>query len=423
MTNAWRNRIESSGTEDPEALLANPRNWRIHPKNQQDALTGVLEEVGWVQDIIVNKRTGHVIDGHLRVSLALRREEKSVPVKYVDLEPHEEELVLATFDPIAALAATDTKMLDELMHDVTASEASVQQLLTDIALDAGIVDEIPGQQDPIGYAGLPYGEPTPGLTDPDAVPEVPLDEPTTKPGEVWSLGSHRLMCGDAREMTEVGFLLAGARPTLIYTDPPWGVGYAGGTKVREKLEGDKRGDTQLQSLFNAPFVAAAEHGADKCALFIWHAGAVGLPLYQAADDYGWVVRSQIIWNKNQAQFGALGAHYHQKHEPALLLVRASKPPKWNGPTNEVSVWDCARARSNEFHPTQKPVELGERAINNQTDSGDAVLDLYGGSGATILAAENTGRTAYLMELSPAYCDVIIKRWEQFTGATATLASS
>jgi hypothetical protein len=135
----WRNRIVGSGTEAPDQLLANPANWRIHPKAQQDALAGALDEVGWVQEVIVNQRTGHLVDGHLRVTLALRRDEPSIPVKYVDLDEREEALILATLDPISAQAGADAAKLDELLRGVSTSSAALQSLLSELSASTGLV--------------------------------------------------------------------------------------------------------------------------------------------------------------------------------------------------------------------------------------------------------------------------------------------
>lgn len=135
----WQNRIVGSGEEAPDQLLANPVNWRVHPRHQQEALAGVLDEVGWVQQVIVNQRTGHLIDGHLRVALAMRRGEPKVPVLYVDLDPEEEALVLATLDPLAAMAAADAEKLDELLRDVSTSEAAVQEMLSMLAAQNGLL--------------------------------------------------------------------------------------------------------------------------------------------------------------------------------------------------------------------------------------------------------------------------------------------
>lgn len=147
MSTTWRNRITGSGVESPDQILANPANWRVHPKHQQDALEGVLNEVGWVQDVIINQQTGHLVDGHLRVSLALRRGEPDVPVKYVDLTEAEEALVLATIDPLSALATTDAGKLDELLRDVATGEAAVQEMLAELAQNEGIM---PPDFEPVG---------------------------------------------------------------------------------------------------------------------------------------------------------------------------------------------------------------------------------------------------------------------------------
>jgi len=259
-------------------------------------------------------------------------------------------------------------------------------------------------------------------TDPDAVPEPPAER-VTCPGDLWLLGPHRLLCGDATVVTDVERLMGDDRATLIYTDPPYGVEYEGGTKKRDMISGDDAGHDTLRELFGAAFVAADLVGAERCGVIQWHADRAGMPLYDAVREHGWQIRAQIIWNKNIAQYGALSAHYKQKHEPALYCIRPAKPPKWNGLTNEVTVWNCNRAMRNDWHPTQKPVELGERAICNHTDRGDVVLDLYGGSGATLIAAHATNRDARVMELDPAYCDVICRRYQEHTGTKPVLEAT
>jgi len=169
-TTAWRNRITGSGQEGPDQLLANPANWRIHPKAQQDALAGALDQVGWVQQVLVNRRTGFVVDGHARVALALSRGEPTVPVLYVDLDPGEEALVLATLDPISAMAGRDDEKLRALLAEISVDDAGLLALLGDLA----------------------GNDPKSGLTDPDDVPEPP-EEPYVKPGELYLLGDHRLL--------------------------------------------------------------------------------------------------------------------------------------------------------------------------------------------------------------------------------------
>src|SRR4030042_2059253 len=202
---AWRNRICGHGEEAPDQLLANPRNWRIHPKGQQDALAGVLNEVGWVQDVIVNQQTGHVVDGHLRVSLAISRQEPSIPVVYVDLTPDEEALILATLDPLAGMAVAAKDALEALLADVSPADAAVKGMLEEVAKGAGLN----GAKE--------------GLTDPDAVPEVA--EPVSKRGDLWLCGEHRVMCGDSTDAGDVARLMAGEKADMVFTDPPYGVEY------------------------------------------------------------------------------------------------------------------------------------------------------------------------------------------------------
>ena len=223
--------IVGSGTEAPNQLLANPSNWRIHPKAQQQALAGVLDQVGWVAQVLVNQRTGHVVDGHLRVAIAISRSEPFVPVLYVDLSEDEERLVLASLDPLAAMATTDEAKLRELLAEVSVGSEALAAML----------------------AALAPAEPRDGLTDPDNIPEPP-DEAVTEPGDLWLLGEHRLLCGDAGSETDLDRLLDGATVDLLLTDPPYNVrveprsnnAIAAGMAAsydesyREALEGSKR---------------------------------------------------------------------------------------------------------------------------------------------------------------------------------------
>jgi len=213
---AWRNRIVGVGEEDPEQLCANPANWRIHPKAQQEALEGVLDEVGWVQQIVVNQRSGVVIDGHLRVSLAMRRKEPLVPVLYVDLDEREEALILATLDPLSAMAVADKGKLDELLRDVETSSVGVQTMLGELAKKAGLE-----------YGGAELGD----------GPEADVDHAEelqqkwqVQPGQVWEIPSssvldrrHRVMCGDSTKAGDMARLMGGRKADATVADPPYGL--------------------------------------------------------------------------------------------------------------------------------------------------------------------------------------------------------
>ena len=245
----------------------------------------------------------------------------------------------------------------------------------------------------------------------DDVPEPPVD-PITKSGDLWILGDHRVLCGDSTKAEDVERLMAGAKAELMVTDPPYGVDYDGGqanAKKREKLSGD---DTT--EVFNAG-LSAALNAVPSGAWYIWHAGRYAEPVYAAIRKCGFNVRALIVWNKLKAHYGAPSAHYCQKHEPCLYAVRDSAG--FCGPSNEVTVWDIEQPHRNEHHPTQKPIICMARAIRNH--DAKSVYDPFLGSGTTLIAAEQLGRKCYGMEISPAYCDVIVKRWETLTGKKAT----
>jgi DNA modification methylase len=297
------------------------------------------------------------------------------------------------------LSEWDKEMLHQLSeeHDITPwFEAE------DLAEIMGEVEVIPPE----------------GLTDADDVPEVP-EEPVTKLGDVWLLGKHRVMCGDSTAITDVEQLMAGAKADMVFTDPPYGVDYDGGhatEKRREKLQNDDD-----VNMYDLPIKNAFIASNDDAALYLWFSDSYASEVITGLNEAGYQVRSWIIWNKNVAQFGAIGAQYKMKHEPCIYAFKKGKAPNWDGPTNEVTIWDVARDHRNEHHPTQKPTALAERAMGNHRVK--LVLDLFGGSGSTLIACEKTGRQARLMELDPRYCDVIVKRWEDFTGKKAILEES
>ena len=390
---AWESRIVGHGEAAPADLVGNPRNWRTHPKAQRDALAGVLDQVGWVQDVIVNRRTGYLVDGHARVAVAAQRGEASVPVVYVDLSEDEELLILATLDPLAAMAEADTDALADLLAAVTSEDAALTSMLAELAKAEGLDTTVDG------------------LTDPDDVPDE--RETSVQRGEVYRLGAHRLMCGDSTDAGDVARLMGGAQADCVFTDPPYGVGYDGGAKKRDKLDGDHVGTTIYADALPNLRVAAADHAA----LYLWYADAHAAAAAAAAAAAGYDITAQIIWLKNNAQF-VTSAHYKGKHEPCFYAHRRGKTARWVGPNNEVTVWEVNRAAKNDYHPTQKPVELCERALGNSTNAGDIVLDLFSGSGSTIIAAERQSRTCYAMEISEKYVQVCIDRWEAFTGLKA-----
>jgi hypothetical protein len=434
----WRNRIAGSGEEAPDQLLANPANWRIHPKAQQDALAGALDAVGWVQQVLVNRRTGFVVDGHARVALALSRGEPTVPVLYVDLAPDEEALVFATLDPIGAMAGRDDEKLKALLADVTVDDAGLLALLGDLG----------------GH------EPKAGLTDPDEVPEPP-DEPYVKPGELYRLGDHRILCGDATDPDAVARLLDGAAPTLLATDPPYGVqldqtwrdGVYNGPRKRVKGWGVVAGAAKPYMMAEAPEDAEApkpkrgHHTAghrntsismdvradwsEAFALvpslrvgYVWYASIHTLEVLSGLERIGFELAGQIIWDKGLFSVGR--SWYHWAHEPCVVVRRPGVPNLFIGERDQSTIWRAPSPKRigggskehKEDHPTQKPVLLSEIPIRNHLRPGEAVYEPFSGSGTTLMAAETLGRRCYAMEIDPKYVQVALERWQRFTGKTA-----
>jgi len=224
-------------------------------------------------------------------------------------------------------------------------------------------------------------------------------------GDLIEIGNHRLLCGDSTDSDAVARLMDGQKADMVFTDPPYGVDYQGGALTkRTKLDNDQK-NTNIYSDVLPNIVLFTK---DKVPMYIWHAaGYADMASHLWDNDIE--IRSQIIWNKNIAQFGALSAQYKQKHEPCFYCFKKGNAPHWYGPTNEVTVWDVKRESKNEFHPTQKPIELPSRAMNNSSKIEDLILDLFLGSGSTMIAAHQLNRKCYGMELDPKYCQVIIDR--------------
>jgi DNA modification methylase len=391
----FRSRIVGEGTEAPDQLLANPQNWRRHPKEQLAALEGMLDTVGWVQRVIVNRTTGHMVDGHARVELALKRDEPQVPVLYVELTEAEERLVLATLDPIGGLAQTDQAMLDDLLQGVESGRAGLDEFL----------------------AGLRTPEAVQGLTDPDDTPDPP-QQAVCQAGEAWLLGRHRIVCGDSTDAAAVAKALNGVKPHLMVTDPPYGVEYdpawrarAGVNKNTEKLGkvlNDDRADwREAWALFPGDVA------------YVWHASLFTREVLDSLEACEFRHRSMIIWCKDRFTLGR--GDYHWQHEPAWYVVRGGKTGHYVGGRSQSTVWNIpARDDSGVGHGTQKPVECMKRPIENNSSPGQAIYEPFSGSGTTIIACEIAGRACHALELNPPYVDVAVKRWQAFTGQQATL---
>jgi len=400
---AWENRIIGEGAEAPDQLLANPQNYRRHPKTQKDALAGALDEIGWIQRVIVNQRTGQMVDGHARVELAIARGEPAVPVVYVDLSEEEERIAIATIDPIAGLAYHDEEQLGELLSQVSAESEDLQAFL-----------------DGLGPEG---GDTKTGNTDPDDVPETHEDEPPVSArGDVWQLGAHRLMCGDSTAADDVGALMDGDTADMVFTDPPYGVSYVG-TSASKSIAGDI-----TQAAIPIAFKQAVEIATNKDARVYFFGGSSNVGMYYSLfDAYLRSMPTLIIWDKGQIVLRR--NNYHSQYEVIFYgwKGRGGSPDHWyggRGADDASDVWAIKRDSSNEYlHPTQKPVALAERAIRNSCPPGGKVYEPFSGSASTIIGCEKTMRACCAMEMDPRFTDTGIRRWQDFTGEEAVLEST
>lgn len=392
-----RDRIKELRRVPASELRPNPKNWRKHPQAQQDALRGVLAEVGYADALLARELPDGslmLLDGHLRAETT---PEQVVPVLVLDVNEAEGDKILATLDPLAAMAEANATQLDTLLREVETGSEALAGMLDALAKDAG----------------CEWANP-PEIVE-DEVPEPPVD-PVTKPGDLWLLGEHRLLCGDSTKPENVSRLLGNRKPFIMVTDPPYGVEYdpewrttteglwtTGKTVASGKVANDDKVDwTDAYKLFPG-------HVA-----YVWHAGRHAADLVVNLRDAAFEIRTQIIWKK--PRFIISRGHYHWGHEPAWYAVRKGGSAKWCGDRDQSTVWEIALNRNTETgHGTQKPVECMARPIRNHGGKDDDVYDPFLGSGTTIIAAEQLGRRCFGLEIEPKYCDVILARWAKLTG--------
>ena len=383
-------------------LKENPRNPNTHPSVQIDLLAQIIKKTGWRAPITVSNLSGFIVKGHGRLQAAKAAGFKHCPVEYQNFSDEEEEMAALLADnKLAELAEIDVEKLTEIFKDYE---------FEDLSLTGYSQEEFDELVDVFEEAEL--------LGDPDEVPEEV--ETRCKLGDIWKLGNHRLMCGDSTIITDVEKLMNGMRADLFLTDPPYNVNYEGKTKDKLKIENDKMNDGNFRQFLQDAFSAADIVMKEGAVFYIWHADSEGYNFRGACKDVGWTVRQCLIWNKNSMVMGR--QDYHWKHEPCLYGWKDGASHLWASDRKQTTVIDFNKPQRNGEHPTMKPVGLFDYQIKNNTKGGDIVLDLFGGSGTTLIACEQNKRVGYLMELDPHYCDVIITRWETLTGKKAVLCT-
>jgi len=419
------------------SLTAYDKNSRTHSPEQVKQIAASLREFGFTNPVLIDS-SGGIIAGHGRVLAAESMGMVVVPcLRLAHLSEAQKRAYIIADNKLAENAGWDMDIL---------------------RLELGELNEIGYDLDLLGFEAvelkdlLAFLDPNGGLTDENEVPEVPA-EPITQPGDVWQLGRHRIVCGSCTDAAVVSLLLGGAKPHLMVTDPPYGVEYD--ASWREKIHGNASVNCAKGKVLNDNIADWREAWAlfPGDVAYIWHASSFAPVVAESLQVCGFELRNCIIWAKNQLVISR--GHYHPQHEPCWYAVRKGKTAKWNGGRkkttlwrflddilrtgeevyarrveaevihaisgDESTVWEIAKPLKSETgHSTQKPVECMRRPIQNNSKPGDAVYEPFSGSGTTIIAAEQTGRTCYACELSPAYVDVAVKRWENFTGQTAVL---
>ena len=386
------------------SLIAYARNPR---KNDHavEQMAGAIREFGF-RIPIVAKSSGDVVDGHLRLKAALLLGMETVPVLLADdLTPSQ----IKAFRLLANRSATWADWDDELLG---LELAELQEAGFNLELTGFSEDE---------WNELIDADDNTGLTDDDAVPEV-TESAISKPGDVWLLGEHKVLCGDATKAEDYKTLLGDELADMTVTDPPYNVNYANSAK--DKLRGTHRPilNDNMGADF-APFLLSTCKNilaVTKGAVYIAMSSSELDTLQAAFRAAGGKWSTFVIWAKNTFTMGR--ADYQRQYEPILYGWKDGAKHYWCGARDQGDVWQIKKPHKNDLHPTTKPVELMERAVRNSSKTRDIVLDPFGGSGTTVIACEKSGRRARLMELDPKYVDVIIKRWQSFTGKEAQRAS-
>jgi 16S rRNA G966 N2-methylase RsmD len=416
-----RDRIRELRRVRAKDLVANPKNWRVHPKAQAAALRGLLAEVGYADALLVRELPDgklQIVDGHLRAETTPTA---MVPVLILDVTEAEAEKILLTLDPLAAMAETDSERIRALLETVRTDSAAVAALLEQVA-----------GQDGVRALNLPGA-----VLDPDAqidrAAELQKKWDTTR-GQLWRIGPHRLVCADCRDREHVGRLWDGhERPIrLIWTDPPYGIDYVKtkndalrhlhkGTMVKTDIANDSLSPEETHELFRIALAIAAERGERGAACYATVAsGPLLVGFIQAFEAAGFSFKHHLVWVKQQLVIGR--CDYHYRHEPILYGWLENGPHYFSPDRTHATVFEIDKPATSAFHSTTKPVALIAEMIVNSSLAGELVYDPFCGSGSTLLAAHQLGRIGYGVEIDPKYIAVALERLSSM-GLTPVLVTS
>ncbi len=395
-----------------------PKNARTLSDRAVDVVAASIKEFGWRQPIVVDEQDV-VIVGHTRLLAGQKLECERVPIHVArNLTPAQ----------VKAYRLADNRTADESSWDHELLEAEIAEIA---ALEAALLPQTGFDENEVEALLTP-----PPLTEDDEAP-APPETPASQIGDVWLLGKHRVMCGDSLDadavarlvgvkLANLAFSSTASEPELdedpapdtVFTDPPYNVDYEGYTKGRLKIQNDAMTRAQFLAFLEATFKSYRGAVKATASLYICHPSSAQREFQDALEKAGFEVRVQIIWAKNTFAWGF--GRYKFQHEPIFYAHVRNQRDDWQGDRSQSTLWMVDKPSANRLHPTMKPIALIERALANSSRPGNIVLDLFGGSGSTLIACQKTGRRARLMELDPRYADVIVDRWQQYTGLEATL---
>lgn len=392
-----------------ENIVPNPKNRNTHPDSQIEMLCKIIKAQGFREPLIVSKRSGFLIAGHGRLEAAKKLGMTELPVIRQDFESEAQEYQHMIADnEIARWATLDNENLIKDLGEVDMDDFDVDLL--------GIKDfEITSIEEVVPQC------------DENEVPEV-KSEPVTKRGDIWLLGDHRVMCGDSTIIDDVEKLMNGKKADMVFTDPPYGVSYTKktkevfGSKEYTEIKNDEKSGNDLKHFFNDVFSSMRSFMQSHCSYYVCSPqGGDAEMMMMMMRENDMKCRHQIIWVKDAPVFSMGRLDYDYKHEP-ILYGWCKKHEFQRKGSQDKSVWEFKRTE-NKLHPTMKPVEMIENAILNSAKEEHLVMDFFLGSGSTLIACEKTNRKCYGMELDEYYCDVIVQRWERYTGKDAVLESN
>jgi DNA modification methylase len=391
-------------------LIPYAKNSRTHSDAQVAQIAASIKEFGWTNPILIDGENG-IIAGHGRLMAARKLGHEKVPViELKDMSETQKKAYIIADNQLALNSGWDTSFLTLELTDLQAEGFDLELLGFDTKeLNALLEPEI-----------------VEGLIDEDSVPDIPK-EPKTKLGDIYELGNHRLMCGDSTSIDDVDQLMEFGKANMVFTDPPYNMDFTGGIHADGSksfnakhgvIKNDKMSQTEAEDFFDAI----------NAVIYAYCVGAFYITFYRLGIGEYWKslertnlkVRSLIVWDKGNHTLS--NSDYMSKYEP-IFYGWTGDNHNFYGGNNGMDIWEIKRTAKNDLHPTMKPVELIEKALTDASRAKDVVLDLFGGSGSTMIACEKLGRKARLMELDPKYCDVIVKRWEEFTGGKAKLLNS